>query len=285
MQNSWRYIYYKKMETIVVGTDFSEPANNAVYYAVELAKFFGAKLILVNAYTIPVGGYDSLAPLEMIPLLQEASAKGLKELRYQIISNNFKFQVECVSEAGSAFQVLKNVSARYFADLVVMGLVGKGSFVKRHLIGSSAIQVARHLHVPLLIIPQNAVYRRIRRICFACDLEKNKESPLFVAAKYFAQIFDAELDTVTVKEVSSEVVWEKSSAYDIVEKPTEGLVHKNVYIRDNDPSSALEYYFKHHQTDLVMVNPKKHHLFATLFSESVTQSLAFEIEVPMLILH
>ena len=273
------------METIVVGTDFSEPANNAVNYAAELAKFFGAKLILVNAYTIPVGGYDSLAPLEMIPLIQEASVQGLKELRYQLISNNFKFGIECVSEAGSAFQLMKNVSARYFADLVVMGLVGKGSFVKRHLIGSSAIQVARDLHVPLLIVPQKAVYRRIRRISFACDLEKTKDAPLLAAAKYFAQTFEAELDTVTVKEISSEVVWEKSTAYDIVEKPVQGLAHKNVYIRDNDPSGALEYYFKHHQTDLVMVNPKKHKLFATLFSESVTKNLAFETDVPLLILH
>jgi hypothetical protein len=47
------------METILVVTDFSALANNAVNYAIELAKYFSAKLILVN--TCPIQALKRVA--------------------------------------------------------------------------------------------------------------------------------------------------------------------------------------------------------------------------------
>ena len=73
------------METIVVGTDFSPAANNAVNYAVALAKYFRAMLILVNSYALPMSGYDVMMPLDMLPALGESSVRLLKETKDRII--------------------------------------------------------------------------------------------------------------------------------------------------------------------------------------------------------
>ena len=40
------------MKNILVPTDFSENAENALYYAIDLAKRENAKIILLNAYQI-----------------------------------------------------------------------------------------------------------------------------------------------------------------------------------------------------------------------------------------
>jgi nucleotide-binding universal stress UspA family protein len=48
------------MITILVATDFSTIADNAVEYAAALAKQFHAKLILYNAFMIPVHAANSL---------------------------------------------------------------------------------------------------------------------------------------------------------------------------------------------------------------------------------
>ena len=42
------------MKKIVVPTDFSDVAQNALIYALELAKAFGAELLLVHTYELPI---------------------------------------------------------------------------------------------------------------------------------------------------------------------------------------------------------------------------------------
>ena len=234
---------------------------------------------------MPLGGYDTMAPLDTIASLQENSTQLLKELKQDIIRKNYDFGIECVSEIGNSFNVIKDAANRYSADLVVMGMVGEGGFLKQHLIGSSALQAARKIAIPLFIIPEKVKYKRIHHICFACDMDKIEENTLLHSAKYFATVFDAEIELVTIKKSKNEVAWNESDTYAFVEKRMQNIKHKNVYIKDNNISQALEYYFKFHKTDLVMVNPKKHAFFQTLFGESVTKKLVFNIQVPLLIIH
>jgi K+-sensing histidine kinase KdpD len=134
-------------------------------------------------------------------------------------------------------------------------------------------------------VPEAARYHAIKTICFACDTEKLEESTLIYTARDFAQEFGAELEIVTVDKADKELVWDKTEVYSFVEKHLQGIRHKQVHIEDEDISKTLEYYFKFHKADLVMVNPKKHNLFEKLFSESITKTLAFTIETPLLVIH
>lgn len=273
------------METIIVGTDFSLPAKNAVNYAVGLARHFSAKLVLVNAYSLPVGGYNSMVPLDMISVLQESSASALQELKQEIIKNNYDFGIECLSQVGTPYGAIKDAVTKYSGDLVVMGMVGEGSFLKRHIMGSTAISVARDLEIPAFIVPEAARYNKIKNICFACDVDRIEEGTLIYTARDFAEIFGAELELVTIDVPGKELVNAPSETYTFVEKRLRGIKHKQVHIADTDVSKALEYYFKFHTTDLVMVNPGKHNLLQRMFTESITKSLAYTLETPLLAIH
>lgn len=273
------------MKTIIVGTDFSLPAQNAVNYAVGLAKHFGAKMVLVNSYSLPVAGYDSIAPLDMIGALQEGWIKALEELKHEIIKNNYDFGVECLSQVGTPYGAIKDAVAKYSGDLIVMGMVGEGSFLKRHVIGSTAISVARYLEIPAFIVPEAARYEKIKNICFACDADKIEDSTLIYTARNFAEVFGAGLELVSVDVPGKELIHEPSKTRSFIEKRLHGIKHKHVHITDENVSTALEYYFKIHTTNLVMVNPGKHNLLQKLFTESVTKSLAYSLETPLLAIH
>src|SRR5689334_2165536 len=52
------------MNTLVMATDFSPPAENAMLFAGNLATMLGASLLLVHAYQVPVSMND--APVLMI---------------------------------------------------------------------------------------------------------------------------------------------------------------------------------------------------------------------------
>ncbi len=273
------------METILVPTDFSPAANNATDYAVELAKFFDAKLVLVNAYTIPPVNYEAGFSVEIVTALQKGSAEQLQTLKKQLLTKNESLTVECEEEMGSPFDVIQSAVKKYNADLIVMGIVGEAGKLKEHIIGSTAVNVARQIEIPAFIIPEKVKYSRIHKISFACDMEKTEETILVYVVKYFSKMFDAELELVNVEKPNVEVSYEKAKTSVFMERKLDTVKHKTVYITENEVAKGLQTYFETHPTDVIMLNPKKHTIFHNLFNESVTKELAFHVHKPILTIH
>jgi len=274
------------METILIATDFSDASNNATEYGVQLAKFFGARIILVNAYPIPASDYETGLSVEMMNSLIEASEDGLAKLKKDICARHKRdLDIEGFADAGMPYHVIEKACRKYDPELIVMGIVGQAGKLREHLIGSTAVKVARQLDVPTLIVPEKASYHRIKKIAFACDLEKTEESAVVYIAKYFASIFDAEMEIINIERPLEELTPAKSKSTLFIEKKLENLKHRTIYATDKDVAHGLTGYLKVHPSDLVMVNPKKHNIFHSLFHESVTKELAFHLQVPLLAIH
>src|ERR1700739_2973105 len=218
------------METILVATDFSPSADNAADYAVELAKFFDAKLVLVNAYAMPPVNYEAGFSVEIVSALQEGSVKQLENLKKRLLLKDEYLTIECETEMGTAYDVIQSASKKHNADLIVMGIVGEAGKVKEHLIGSSAVYVARHMEIPTLIIPENVKYRRIHHIALACDMEKTEESAVVYIVKYFSKLFDADLEVVNIEKPEEEITEGKAKASLFVERKLETVNHKTVFV-------------------------------------------------------
>ncbi|HXB40758.1 MAG TPA: universal stress protein [Bacteroidia bacterium] len=270
------------METILVPTDFSAAADNATDYAVQLAKYFNAKLILVNASAIPAVSSDSLIQLEMYASLQQTSIDGLENLKKKILKNDNGLNIECFSETGYAYDVIIAATLKYKANLVVMGIIGEAGRIKEKIIGSTSVKIAKNTVTPVFIIPESVKYHRIHKISFACDLKKTENSSIIYIAKYFAKVFDSELEVVNVEYPNEEITIENAKSNLFVEKKLQNTNHKSVFITDNQVAKGLLEYFKLNPTDVVMLNPKKHSVFHNLFYESVTKELAFHLQVPIL---
>ncbi len=274
------------METILIATDFSPAAKNATEYGIHLAKFFNTRIILVNAYPIPPTDYETGFSAEMIGSLQTAAMDGLENLKKEITETQQRdFNIECVSDMGSAFDIINNAAKKYNADLIVMGIVGEAGIVKEHIIGSSAVKIGRKSEIPVFIIPEKAKYLPIHKLGFACDLDKTEESYLVYLAKYFSNMFDAELEIINIEKPTEELSPAKSKSSIFVEKKLEHTKHKTVYSTDENVAHGLKEYFDTHPCDLVIVNPKKHNVFHNLFHESVTKELAFHLNIPILAIH
>jgi nucleotide-binding universal stress UspA family protein len=274
------------METILIATDFSNAANNAVDYAVELAKLFRAKIVLVNTYNIPYSTYETGASGDILNVIRDASMGGLDHLKKRIEQNNkHNFEIECYSDFGFAEDMIIENANKINADLIVIGITGEGGKIKENIIGSTAIKVARNTDTPVFIIPADVKYHPIKKISFACDLNKTEESDLIYVSRYFGKLFNAELEVVNVEEPGEEFTEEKSKTYAVLNKKLETIAHKSVFITEKNAGKALEDYFNDHPTDLIMINPRKHNLFHNLFSHSISKELAFHSKVPLLCIH
>ena len=142
--------------SIVVGTDGSGTATQAVREAVDMAKAVGATLELVSAYE-PVSdqrlrGQQLAVPsgLQWMVNLRE-DVLALLEAARQNASTAGVTQVETFARQGDAADAILDVAEEQKADLIVVGNKGMTG-AKRFLLGSVPNKVSHHAPCSVLII-------------------------------------------------------------------------------------------------------------------------------------
>ena len=140
---------------IVVGTDGSETAAEAVRQAIELAKLTGATLSLVSAYQpaptrrvkaeqtgAPPDVQYEIGPREDVNLILDAAAAEAKQQGIEVQTHPV--------EADPADAIL-NVAEEAKADLIVVGNKGMTG-ARRYLLGSVPNNVSHHAPCSVIIV-------------------------------------------------------------------------------------------------------------------------------------
>jgi nucleotide-binding universal stress UspA family protein len=152
--------------SIVVGTDGSEPANEAVRQATDLASRDGARLHLVTAYhdpqivqetTIwsndPKGMLDTgraeAGPNTETVNLREVAESVLKRAEGDALSKGV--DVETHAREGHPAEVIIEIANQKHADLIVVGSRGLTG-IKRYLLGSVSSKVSEHAPCNVMIV-------------------------------------------------------------------------------------------------------------------------------------
>jgi nucleotide-binding universal stress UspA family protein len=142
-------------KSIVVGTDGSETANEAVRQATELAKAVGSSIDLVSAYE-PVSSARLREEAQQVP-------KGLEWMvnPREDVDATLKAAGEQIAEAGVEVQTfaregdpadaILDVAEERKSDLIVVGNKGMTG-AKRFLLGSVPNKVSHHAPCSVMII-------------------------------------------------------------------------------------------------------------------------------------
>lgn len=140
---------------IVVGTDGSETAAEAVRQAVDLAKLAGAQLSIVSAYEpiskrrlqgeqqdAPADVQYEIGPREDVNLVLDAAAAAAKK-------EGVKVQTHPVEASPS--DAILNVAEETDADLIVVGNKGMTG-ARRFVLGSVPNNVSHHAPCSVIIV-------------------------------------------------------------------------------------------------------------------------------------
>ena len=141
--------------SIVVGTDGSETAQEAVRQATELAKAVGASLHLVSAYE-PIGEGRLREERQQVPddlqwmvNPREDVDATLKDAGGEIDAAGI--QVEIYAREGDPADAILDVAEEQNADLIIVGNKGMTG-AKRFLLGSVPNKVSHHAPCSVMII-------------------------------------------------------------------------------------------------------------------------------------
>ena len=140
---------------ILVGTDGSATAEEAIRHAARLAKSMSAELHLVSAYSAPdpkqVSRWVQEAPQEFAGLITGTTAAESAIDRGQSAAKKEGVEAKAQFLEGDAGEVLINIAETDGIDLLIVGNKGMTG-AKRFLLGSVPHKVSHHAPCDVLIV-------------------------------------------------------------------------------------------------------------------------------------
>ncbi len=139
------------IKRILVPHDFSETAEHALKYALDLAERLGASVTVAHVYDVPVYSYPEGPALtvEMTAQIERAAETALDALAQR--SRRPGVEIDTALRRGSAWSEINAVAKLTNADLIVIGTHGRRGLA-RALLGSVAEKFVRSAPCPVLTV-------------------------------------------------------------------------------------------------------------------------------------
>jgi nucleotide-binding universal stress UspA family protein len=270
------------MKKIIIPTDYSESSQITIAYAAHLAQKTGATLVLYHAFFVPVDVTQVPVQLAAVDGLTSENIAKLKVL-VQEISEKYNIEVEYyVSPLPLADELIELV-AKIDADLVVMGRHETQDW-ERTLFGSSMAEVVKKATFPVLVIPEGTQFHPLTHFLFACDYEFIPSAASLSVLQELAIAFQAQLQVLYVD--TSYTTQENSGMDSSIsfENLSKEVNRKYVFIEADDILEGIEQAMQEYQADLLIMAPHKHNFLDHLLGKSHTLKMAFDIDMPLLVL-
>jgi nucleotide-binding universal stress UspA family protein len=274
------------MKTIIIPTDFSPTATNAMHYAVDMAKSIGASVLLLHVYQVPVSYTDTPIVLISVEELKKEAEQKLEKLEKEVehmTSGSVKIYTE--ARLGNIADEIENLCEKVKPFAVVMGSKGS-SGIEKILFGSTTLTAIKHLTWPVICVPPGKTFGNgIKKIGFACDFKNIVENTPADAIKSFVKEFNAELHVLNVDYHNKQFRPETPEQSALLHTMLEETNPVYDFIEHKDIEDGLNEFAEKNNIDLLITIPKKHKLLDGLFKPSSTKQLVVQSHIPVMCIH
>lgn len=269
--------------TILVLTDFSEHARNAIYFALKAFPPDAYNYIMLHCY--PRIHTTADVTISLSEKMRIESYQALDNEERRIGSElGIRFACEKMAYLGFLNEAVNYVAKERHPDLVVMGTKGETG-LPAILLGSHASSLIKATHIPLLIVPEEARFNGFKQLVLAADLKTLSKPEHLEPLKEIADQFDSTLTILNVVK-DGEAGKEKHSieAQSLRAKFAEEKI-EFAYVHDSNTEHGIAQYVHNNPCDLLVVVERNRTFIVDLFHKSVSRNLALHGETPLLILH
>ncbi len=264
------------MKKILFPTDFSDTAENAFQYALDLARRLHARLTPMSVYHIPLSDAGRVPPEYIERMLEEKKQQTLNQL--EALREEAEYLVDAPRVDYGLFiaQEIVDAAEENEYDLIVMGTKGRHDSVEK-LLGSVTTHVMMNAYCPVIAVPEKAEYTGIEHIAYATDFTP-KDGPAVDQLVQFADELEAKIHFVHVD--TKATVGALGESIRLEEHP---FPFTDFYVV-NDPSimEGLDHFVKEKEVDLVALFLPRRRLWERLFHSSFSKRMTFHTEVPVM---
>lgn len=276
---------------ILLPTDFSNNAWQAMLYAIELYKEDSCDFFILNVFTATSNIIDSLINMEpgseLYELAQEKSETGLAQVLDKIALrefNNPKHHFTTISVFNNPLEAIKNTVEDKDIELIVMGSKGVTNS-KKSAFGSVSLYVMEKVrNCPVIVVPERATYRLPKEIVFPTSYKTHFKQRELNYLVDIAKKCDA---TIAVLHISKngkldEKQMERKKMLETYFETVSTSYHT---LHNYSVQTALNIFVESRNSDMVAFINKKHTFFDSILTHPMVKELNFNAIVPVLVMH
>ena len=278
------------MKHILIPTDFSDNATNAVQYAVQLMQKERCRFYLLNTYTpislysATIYEYHTSLDVDLGELYKKTSEEKLLKLKKEIktMYPNDLHTFDTIASCNLLIEEIRECIPKYAIDFIVMGTQGASGF-KEIFIGSQTMHTIKKSTAPIICVPSTYTYQIPKDIVFATDYElslDNKGIPLVkdICASHTSRLIflnayygvSLDKDQIEVRDALDEYF--KTSAHQF--QISDGM----------DVLEAIEDFQSKHKIDLLVMVHNRHNFFENLLFVPVIHKIVHHTKTPFLVI-
>ncbi len=275
---------------ILVPTDFSRNALNAVRYALDLYKDHYCEFYLLNAFQVRVYSIHNMMVPEPGDRAYEAakkkSADQLEKLEeiLELHDISHKHKVYTISSYNNLLEAIRNTIASKDIDLVVMGTKGiTGSDTA--VFGTNTVNIMEKVtECPVIAVPENYSFTSPRMLAFPTNYKTEFKRRELNYLLEIARTYEAKIQVVYVEKGSGLNKTQQGNK-ELLETILEGHNYENHVLTDVKVHEGIQAFIDDENCDMVAFVNKKHWFFGSILSNPLVKDLGYDATIPILALN
>lgn len=275
------------MKKILYPTDFSDTAENAFIFALQIADHLGASVITLHAFDKPdISDFNLPGVLrevyDSIDLEEFENYEDEIPVLRDIATDNGYYHVPMVHvlEEGAPVSAILRTANKNKADLIVMGATGAG-MMKAFFFGTISGKVMEEAHCPVIVVPTDAEFDGlIDHIGVATNFSKD-DAVLIEALRKFRDIMGSHLHVIHVDTTSNgEGQEQMKNFYEPWQHDKKMTYHCVV---NKDINEGLEACMLEKKIDLLAILSQRRSWFDEIFEKNRAKEMSYQQSIPLMV--
>ncbi len=270
------------MKKILFPTDFSEGAENALKYTVELAKRIEARIDVTHIFNLPFIETPGMTSAMLEKMISDKKDFVVQKLEAFVDAVPDKIKGRPIPVYGVFIpEEIHDLAEEGKYDLVAMGTLGEHHTQFEKIVGSVTTNTLMHVKCcPVLAIPVNSKWKGIERIAYATDFNPKDEVAasklLDFAVTLGARVHFVHVETQPNIGEEEDTILLENYPFDFTDFAV---------INSPDLITGFDRYLNEKKIDLLAMFIPKRRLWERLFHSSFTKKMAFHSKIPLIVFH
>jgi nucleotide-binding universal stress UspA family protein len=274
------------MQKILFPSDFSEAADNAFLFALNIARGMQAELVVCHAYQLPDLRAVNL-PSTMKDINESIGKEVSREfnsrmIAYRKLADDAGFADIRLSEflqEGDTLRTILHAASLSNSVMIIMGTTGAG-MLKEVFLGSVAGEVMENATCPVLAIPRAASFKgSLGKIAVTTNYLE-EDALLLKKVMGWASLFNAKVYCIHVDSAHTDGITHKMDAFKAA-VPVDESVECSV-LNEFDLEKAIVHFVQENNIDIVAMLAHRRSFFKELFQYSLAKAMSYHTEIPIL---
>lgn len=274
------------MENILIASDFSNNAYNALFHASRLMKDEACTFHILNVYNSFTPLQKPISSSDISKHLEDESMEGLQSVLHRIRTDDSdsKHTFKTLSKKGNLVDIVSKTVKKEKIDLIVMGNSGR-SEVEALFMGSNALDLTtKIMQCPILTIPKEIDFIPPKEIAFVTDYGRSYDAGLLQPLLHLAEHYKSK---IAVMHINEEETLDK---HQVINK---GILKEYLLPFENNfywmplfksKATAINTFLEELDfTMLAMVN-YEHSFLERMTREPVIKRIGFDNNIPFLVI-